>query len=226
MLATVSGPALSILTAERVALNFLGPLSGTATATAALYRRDTAKPEEERVYLFVKYREKAGTDGIAIPVCFVTAALLIAWWAATGTLARKGGTRWFGSLGVPIVVMFAMSFVSLAFTTERFAGIAMIVNDLELYAMFWIAINLVRSDEDLDALYNSIFRELLTYMMEDPRNIGICIHLLFCAKNIERMGDHATNIAETVFYMIEGQQIVEKRPKGDMTTFANATPGN
>ncbi|MCG6207854.1 phosphate signaling complex protein PhoU [Rhodopseudomonas sp. HC1] len=81
-------------------------------------------------------------------------------------------------------------------------------------------------DEEVDAICTSLFRELLTYMMEDPRNISFCIHLMFCAKNIERIGDHATNIAETVFYMIEGQQILDKRPKGDMTTFANATPGN
>ena len=65
---------------------------------------------------------------------------------------------------------------------------------------------------------------VLTYMMEDPRNISFCIHLMFCAKNIERIGDHATNIAETVFYMIEGQQMLDKRPKGDMTTFATAVP--
>jgi phosphate transport system protein len=57
-------------------------------------------------------------------------------------------------------------------------------------------------------------------MMEDPRNITFCIHLMFCAKNIERMGDHATNIAETVYYMIEGRTITEPRPKGDTTTFA------
>jgi phosphate transport system protein len=81
-------------------------------------------------------------------------------------------------------------------------------------------------DEEVDAICTSLFRELLTYMMEDPRNISFCIHLMFCAKNIERIGDHATNIAETVFYMIEGQQILDKRPKGDMTTFANAVPGN
>ena len=61
-----------------------------------------------------------------------------------------------------------------------------------------------RGDEEIDAICTSLFRELLTYMMEDPRNITFCIHLLFCAKNIERMGDHATNIAETVHYMIEG----------------------
>ena len=61
-------------------------------------------------------------------------------------------------------------------------------------------------DEEIDAVYTSLFRELLTYMMEDPRNITMCTHLLFCAKNIERIGDHATNIAETVFYLITGEQ--------------------
>jgi phosphate transport system protein len=75
-----------------------------------------------------------------------------------------------------------------------------------------------RSDEEVDAVNNSLFRELLTYMMEDPRIIGICIHLLFCAKNIERMGDHATNIAETVYYMVEGRTLGEERPKGDKTS--------
>lgn len=75
-----------------------------------------------------------------------------------------------------------------------------------------------RSDEEVDAVNNSLFRELLTYMMEDPRNISICIHLLFCAKNIERMGDHATNIAETVYYMVEGRALGDERPKGDKTS--------
>jgi phosphate transport system protein len=79
-----------------------------------------------------------------------------------------------------------------------------------------------KGDEEIDAICTSLFRELLTYMMEDPRNISFCIHLMFCAKNIERIGDHATNIAETVFYMIEGEAILDKRPKGDMTSFANA----
>jgi phosphate transport system protein len=67
----------------------------------------------------------------------------------------------------------------------------------------------------------SLFRELLTYMMEDAHNITYCIHLMFCAKNIERMGDHATNIAETVYYIIEGRAIAEQRPKGDTTSFAS-----
>jgi phosphate transport system protein len=77
-----------------------------------------------------------------------------------------------------------------------------------------------KGDEQIDAMCTSLFRELLTYMMEDPRNITFCIHLMFCAKNIERMGDHATNIAETVYYMIEGRMIADQRPKGDTTAFA------
>ena len=74
-----------------------------------------------------------------------------------------------------------------------------------------------RGDEEIDAVCTSVFRELLTYMMEDPRNITFCIHLMFCAKNIERMGDHATNIAESVHYIIEGKPITDQRPKGDTT---------
>ena len=79
-------------------------------------------------------------------------------------------------------------------------------------AMVW------KGDEEIDAMCTSLFRELLTYMMEDPRNITFCIHLMFCAKNIERMGDHATNVAETVYYMVEGHEIADQRPKGDTTT--------
>jgi len=82
------------------------------------------------------------------------------------------------------------------------------------------AVAVWRGDDEVDAVNNSLFRELLTYMIEDPRNITFCIHLLFCAKNIERMGDHATNIAETVYYMIEGQPLADERPKGDITSSA------
>ena len=82
-----------------------------------------------------------------------------------------------------------------------------------------------RGDEEIDAVCTSVFRELLTYMMEDPRNITFCIHLMFCAKNIERMGDHATNIAETVHDIIEGREIADERPKGDTTTIALAGRG-
>jgi len=69
-------------------------------------------------------------------------------------------------------------------------------------------------DAELDALEDSVFRDLLTHMMEDPRNITFCAHLLFCSKNIERIGDHATNIAETVFYLVTGGTLPTIRPKG------------
>lgn len=82
------------------------------------------------------------------------------------------------------------------------------------------AMTVWRGDEEIDAMCTSVFRELITYMMEDPRNISFCIHLFFCAKNIERMGDHATNIAETVHYIIGGQPITDTRPKGDTTNIA------
>ncbi len=75
------------------------------------------------------------------------------------------------------------------------------------------ALDVWNHDEEIDHLYNSLFRELLTYMMEDPRNIGFCAHLLFCAKNIERIGDHATNIAETIHYLVTGKSILADRPR-------------
>jgi phosphate transport system protein len=75
-----------------------------------------------------------------------------------------------------------------------------------------------RNDGEIDEIYNSLFRELLTYMMEDPRTIGLCTHLLFVAKNIERTGDHATNIAEVVYHMASGGHLTAERPKADVTS--------
>jgi phosphate transport system protein len=72
-----------------------------------------------------------------------------------------------------------------------------------------------RADGEIDVMLASLFRKLLTYMMEDPRSIGYGTHLLFCAKNLERIGDHATNIAETAHYMITGEVLIAERPKGD-----------
>ncbi len=81
-----------------------------------------------------------------------------------------------------------------------------------------------QSDEEVDETYSGLFRELLTHMMEDPRNIGACTHLLFIAKNIERIGDHATNIAETVYYMVVGEPLDAVRPKGDSTSLMAMPP--
>jgi phosphate transport system protein len=73
-------------------------------------------------------------------------------------------------------------------------------------------------DELIDVRYTSVFRELLTYMMEDARNITACTHLLFCAKNLERIGDHVTNIAENAYYVLTGEQLPVNRPKQDETS--------
>jgi phosphate transport system protein len=91
-------------------------------------------------------------------------------------------------------------------------------NDVEQASAVW------RSDEAIDDVYNAIFRELVTYMMEDPRNITPCTHLLFIAKNMERIGDHATNIAETVHYAVTGETLPETRPKGDTSAYAIVRP--
>ena len=77
------------------------------------------------------------------------------------------------------------------------------------------ALEVWNRDEELDEMYSSLFREFLTYMMEDPRNIGVYTHLLFMAKNIERIGDHATNIAEDLYYLVHGTPLDQVRPKGD-----------
>jgi len=107
---------------------------------------------------------------------------------------------------------------------EHMTGLvlAQIKQVLDSYAARDISIALAvwKGDEEIDAMCVSLFRELLTYMMEDPRSISFCIHLLFSAKNIERMGDHATNIAETVHYMIKGVPLALDRPKADTTSFS------
>jgi len=96
---------------------------------------------------------------------------------------------------------------------------AYVARDAEKAAQVWMR------DEEVDALYTSVFRELLTYMMEDPRNITPCTHLLFVAKNIERIGDHATNIAEHVHFVVHGSMPHDIRPKSDSSSFTVVEPG-
>ena len=88
------------------------------------------------------------------------------------------------------------------------------------------ALEVWEGDEEVDDMYTSIFRELLTYMMEDPRNITLCTHLLFGARNLERIGDHTTHIAQNVYFLVEGEKIGKKRPKSDDTSAiqVNAAP--
>ncbi len=86
------------------------------------------------------------------------------------------------------------------------------------------ALTVWRSDAAIDEIYDALFRELITYMMEDPRNITPCTHLLFIAKNLERVGDHATNIAELVYYSIKGTPLTDQRPKGDSSASVAIRP--
>lgn len=93
---------------------------------------------------------------------------------------------------------------------------ALVHEDAEKADEIWAA------DEPVDDIYNGIFREMLTFMMEDPRNITAATHLLFIAKNLERIGDHATNIAETVHFSVRGEALEEERPKSDSSEYAVA----
>ncbi|QIE41800.1 phosphate signaling complex protein PhoU [Meridianimarinicoccus aquatilis] len=81
-------------------------------------------------------------------------------------------------------------------------------------------------DADVDQMYNSLFRQFLTFMMEDPRNITACMHLHFIGKNIERMGDHVTSIADQVIYLVTGDMPTDVRPKQDLTSFMANTKEN
>ena len=81
------------------------------------------------------------------------------------------------------------------------------------------ALEVINKDKDVDQMYNGMFRQFLTFMMEDPRNISACTHLMFVTKNIERMGDHATNIAKNIHYLVHGEKLGEKRQKGDASVY-------
>ncbi len=85
-----------------------------------------------------------------------------------------------------------------------------------------LAADVRNRDKDVDQIYNSLFRILLTHMLEDPRSITTCMHLHFIAKNMERMGDHATGIAEQVVYLVTGELPGDPRPKGDSTAFVTS----
>ena len=102
----------------------------------------------------------------------------------------------------------------------------MIKDVLDAYATSDVvkAVAVWNRDEELDEMYSSLFRELLTYMMEDARNITASTHLLFIAKNLERIGDHATNIAETIHFLVKGVKLTEARPKHDESSYAVITP--
>jgi phosphate transport system protein len=89
------------------------------------------------------------------------------------------------------------------------------------------AISVWHADAEVDEMYVSLFRELLTYMMEDARRITPCTHVLFIAKNVERMGDHVTNICETIYFLVHGERLREDRPRKTRSDrlLTNVEPG-
>jgi len=139
---------------------------------------------------------------------------------AAGELERVGDLA--KSVAKRSLVLNQSDPIQLTRSIERMGRIAMdlLKEVLDAYSQRDVAkaLSVWHRDEELDAYYNSLFRELLTYMMEDPRTITPGAHLLFVAKNIERIGDHCTNIAETVHYLITGEEIGRDRPKSDEST--------
>ena len=127
-----------------------------------------------------------------------------------GDLAKNVAKRVIAMGGQPTSVKVASSLVPLATQVhDQLAGVCAAYRQRDDDA----ALEVWKADGAIDTLHTSLFRELLTYMMEDPRSIGFCAHLLFCAKNLERIGDHATNIAETAHYMITGEMLSAERPR-------------
>lgn len=204
--------------------------SQTADAITAIVRRDTAlaravidkdgkldaaqRDIEKKATLLLALRQPMANDLREVLAAMKIAADL----ERIGDLARNIAKR--------TLVLNQAEPVQLTRGIERMGRIASarLKDVLDAYASRSVssALHVWTQDDEIDAHYTSLFRELLTYMMEDPRTIGSCAHLLFVAKNIERIGDHSTNIAETVHYLITGEEIGSDRPKSDDT----ARPSN
>jgi len=166
---------------------------------------------EDRATLIIAKRQPMAQDLRQI----VTAMHIANDLERVGDLAKNTAKRVFaieGNFGAQRLVAGVEHIAELSFAQLKNVLDAYTARDLEAALAVW------ERDDEIDAMYTSLFRELLTYMMEDPRNITFCIHLLFCAKNLERIGDHATNIAETVHYLVTGVALTDERPKKDTTS--------
>ena len=198
-----------------------------ADATAALVEHDAALAQsvivadsrldalqrdvEERAILTIARRQPLAVDLREIVSAFRVASDL----ERIGDLAKNVSKRIIAVSGG-----FHPQQIVTGFQHMSDMALAQLKDVLDAYAQHDVeaALDVWRRDDAIDALHNSLFRELLTYMMEDPRNITFCTHLLFCAKNIERVGDHTTNIAETIHFLVRGVNITDDRPKGDDTS--------
>ncbi|MEZ5684395.1 MAG: phosphate signaling complex protein PhoU [Paracoccaceae bacterium] len=162
----------------------------------------------EQAALLIALRAPAAQDlRVALSVIKISASL-----ERVGDYAKNIGKRSKLLMQMPQIAGATGAIRRMAMTVEE-----MLKDALDSYIQrdTGLAADVRERDLEVDQMYNALFREFLTYMMEDPRNITPCMHLHFIAKNIERMGDHATSIAEQVIYLVTGQMPDEARPKTD-----------
>lgn len=203
----------------------MGGLAETAVndSVAAVVRRDTdlaqsVMERDARIDAAQREVEKKAIRLFALrhPLAGDLRVVLTAWRIASelervGDLAKNIAKR--------ALILNQAEPVTLTRSVERMGKIAAahLKQVLDAYANKDVdaAVGVWRQDDNIDAHYNSLFRELLTYMIEDPRTISSCTHLLFIAKNIERIGDHGTNIAENIHFLVTGEEITTQRPRAE-----------
>jgi phosphate transport system protein len=192
-------------------------------ALSAVIRRDTEQAQavierDARIDAAQREVERRAIKLFALrqPMASDLRVVLTAWRIA-GELERVGDLA--KNIAKRSLILNQAEPIGLARSVERMGKLAAahLKQVLDAYANRDLqgAIAVWFQDDNIDAHYNSLFRELLTYMIEDPRTIGSCAHLLFIAKNIERSGDHGTNIAEYIHFLVTGEEIATQRPRAD-----------
>ena len=192
-----------------------------ATLAAEVIGRDAALDQLEREIEAFCIRILATRQPMASDLRFIVAAMKVAHnLERIGDYARNAAKRSIVISQQPAIGSLN-GFSRMARLVQenlKLAIDALVNDDAEAAQRVWAA------DEPVDDVYNGIFREMLTFMMEDPRNITAATHLLFIAKNLERIGDHATNIAETVHYAVRGDSLPDDRPRADASAYAVVRP--
>jgi phosphate transport system protein len=203
----------------------MGGLAETAVndSLAAVARRDTELAQlviqrDAKIDAAQREVERRAIKLFALrqPMASDLRVVLTAWRIA-GELERVGDLA--KNIAKRTLILNQAEPIQLTRSAERMGKIAAehLRQVLDAYANkdLQAAITVWHSDDNIDAHYNSLFRELLTYMIEDPRMISSCAHLLFIAKNLERVGDHGTNIAEYIHFLVTGEEIATQRPRAD-----------
>ncbi|MBN8605920.1 MAG: phosphate signaling complex protein PhoU [Caulobacterales bacterium] len=203
----------------------MGGLAETAVtdSLASVVRRDTELAQavmerDARIDAAQREVEKRAIKLFALrqPMASDLRVVLTAWRIA-GELERVGDLA--KNVAKRAMILNQAEPIQLTRSVDRMGKIAAehLKQVLDAYANKDVqaAISVWNNDDNIDAHYNSLFRELLTYMIEDPRTISSCAHLLFIAKNIERIGDHGTNIAEYIHFLVTGEEIVTQRPRAN-----------